>query len=185
MVSTSCFSKKEEIQKYKRRGQLDKNDLILQESEKAFCSEAGRRERLTGKAEKYIGAVAVVIGFRLIELHPKTTLANIQGEYYLIFSIFSFLLLGASLILSLLGMQVKGYVSYPRGTELIDKLEGDSISDDEAKKAIASMYLRAHETNARLNDKKAKHLSYGGMLLVIGFLIAIMSYLIGKGIITF
>jgi hypothetical protein len=44
-----------------------------------------------------------------------------------------------SLILLLLSIQVKGYVSYPRGTELIDNLENEEISENDTKKAIANI----------------------------------------------
>jgi len=159
---------------------MRKIEIILQECEKAFLEEGGRKERLVSKSEKYFSFIAVVIGFRLIELHPQIQLANIQGMSYLIISIISFLLMGISLILSLLSIQVKGYVSYPRGNDLIDNLESEKVSDVEAKKAIAIMYLTARETNACLNDKKARILAFSGILLVIGFLTAVIGYLVGS-----
>src|SRR5215216_6007283 len=42
--------------------------LIAQESEKSFQAEQARSDKLTEKAEKYIAAIALVVGFNLIQL---------------------------------------------------------------------------------------------------------------------
>ena len=156
---------------------MEKIDIILQESEKAFLAESERRDNLTSKAEKYISAGAVVMGFRFIDIQGAA-----QITFCMILAILSFILLGVSLFFSILGMQVRQYDSYPQGKKFALGLKED-ISTDMVKIEMIDMYLSAQDTNAHLNNKRAKRLSYSGIFLAIGFLLAVISYLLEKIII--
>ena len=46
---------------------MDKLETVYQISEKAFQAEQERMKNLTDKAEKYISAIAVIIGFQLFD----------------------------------------------------------------------------------------------------------------------
>ena len=127
-----------------------------------------------------MGAVAVIIGFQLIETDQLTLSGSWQQAVRGWLAVNALLALGISLVLTLLSMRVQKYYSYPRGTTLIDELKDDSITDQVAKIKIARMYLSAHDNNARINDKRAKLLSFSGAMLVAGLLLAVISYLTGK-----
>ncbi len=153
---------------------MNKIEIITRESEKAFLAEIGRGERLTDKAEKFVGAVALIIGLKVFNLDG--TILNRLGLAGFL-ALLSFILLGGALVLASLSRRVLEYASYPRGLTLIDDLKGDSVSDDAASIKVAKMYLNLYDHNARLNDRRAKLLALSGILLVAGFLLAVSSHL--------
>jgi hypothetical protein len=159
---------------------MDKIDVIVQESEKAFLQERARADRIFGAAEKIVGAVAVVIGFQLIRMDQLTLSGSWPQALHGWLAIGALLELGISLTFAFLSMQVQKYYSYPRGTTLIDELKDASITYEVARIKIARMYLSAYDANAHINDKRAKILSYSGAMLVVGLVFAVISYLIGK-----
>ena len=159
---------------------MSKIELILQESEKAFLQERIRADKLGGAAEKLIGAVAVIVGFHLIETDQLTLTGNWQQVAQGWLAVSALVALMVSLLLALLSMQVQKYYSYPRGTTIIDQLKDDLVSDQAANIKIARMYLKAHDNNARINDKRAKLVFYSLAMLVIGLICAIISYFVGK-----
>jgi hypothetical protein len=159
---------------------MKKFDLIIQESEKAFRQERIRADNLGKAAEKLIGAVAIIIGFHLIEIDQLRLVGKWEQAVHGWFSISALVALAISLFLSLLSMQIWKYYSYPRGTTLIDELRDENISDDGAKIKIARMYLKAHDCNAGINDKRARLILISGIVLISGLLLAVVSYLIEK-----
>lgn len=158
---------------------MSKIDLILQESEKAFIQERIRADKLWGASEKLIGAVAVIMGFHLIEIDRLTLTGNWRQVAQGWLAICAIVALMLALFLALLSMQVQKYYSYPRGTTLIDDLKDDSITDQAAMIKIARMYLKAHDNNARINDKRARLVFYSLIMLVTGLLFAVFSYFLG------
>ena len=159
---------------------MSKLDMVIQESEKAFLAEGARGERLTDKAEKYIAAVALVVGLQLIDLNRSGMWSNWKVGLSSLLAIVALLALCSSLVLALLSRRVRGYLSYPRGTVIIDELKDSNVTDDVAKVKFARMYLTAHDKNAEINDKRAKQLSIVGVVIVIGFMLAVASHLISK-----
>src|SRR5205085_7991336 len=131
------------------------------------------------KADKYAGAIAIVIGLHLIDLKQLTILGDGKDVAYLILAMFSLVTLGVSLCLALLSFRVRGYMSYPVGNTLIDELQDEKITDEAARIRVAKMYLNAHDANSYINDQRARLLSYSGILLVIGFSLAVVTYLVG------
>ena len=159
---------------------MSKVDLIMQESEKAFKAEVSRSETLTNKAEKYIAAVGLVVGFQLIDLN-RLYFGSIWKQGLLDFlPLLAFFTLGAALVFALISRRVLNYLSYPRGETIINELKDNNINEDAAKIKIAKMYLTAHDKNAGINDQRAKYLSIVGVLIVIGFVLAVASHLILK-----
>jgi hypothetical protein len=157
-----------------------KIDIILNESEKAFLAETTRAEKLTDKAEKYLTAIALIIGFNLIDF-DRITIDGATNEILSgVFAISGFVMLGAALVLALLTLRVLQYGSYPRGETLIDDLKDKEITDDMAKIKLAKMYLGARDKNAQTNDRRARLLSWSGTLLVVGFVLAVISQFAGK-----
>lgn len=159
---------------------MNKIELVLQESEKAFDAECEREDRLTTKAETYIGAVVIIIGFKIIDLE-SLKLANYLTHPFLSWlSAISFLFFGISLVYALISRRVWNYLSYPRGERLIHELRPNNIDDDSAKIMIAKMYLAARENNAVINDQRAGMLSISGILMVVGFIVAVLSAIATK-----
>jgi len=159
---------------------MDKIDLILQESEKAYQQDRTRAKSLGKAAEKLIGAVAVIMGFHLIEIERLSLFGAWQPAIHGWFSIIALLALGSSLCLSLISMQTWKYYAYPRGTTLIDELKDDSVSDEGAKIKVSCMYLEAHDINAGINDKRARLVFASGLVLVSGLVLIVIGYVVGK-----
>jgi hypothetical protein len=168
------------IYRRKKVNSMSKIDLILQESEKAFLAESERGKTLTEKAEKYIAAIGLVVGFQLININRSYLWSSWQSAISSSLAIVAFLTLGFSLVLALLSRRVYKYYSYPRGTTIIDELKNNEITDEAAKIKVAKMYFEAHDKNAEINDKRAKYLSIVGVLIVLGFVLAVASYAISK-----
>ena len=157
-----------------------KIDTILKESEKAFLAEAARKDKLTDKAEKYLAALALIVGFNLIDF-SRVTLSGATNEVLSsMFAIGAFGMLGIALVLALLTLRVLKYASYPRGETLIDELKDEKITDDMARIKLAKMYLSAYDNNARINDQRAKLLSWSSALLVIGFVLAVIRQVVAR-----
>lgn len=171
------------IQSLIKRSMMNKMDLILTESEKAFRQDLDRTKNLRQAAERLVAAVAVVMGFHLFEL-DKISFTGEPGQV-----LSGWLAVGAlttmvvSLFLSLLSMKVWNYLSYPRGKTILDELDDENVSDHDAKVKVALMYLTAYDHNAGINDKRAGLILFSTVILVLGLLLAASSYLIEKIII--
>ena len=158
---------------------MDKTDLIVQQSEKAFLQERARADKLIAAAEKYIAAVAVIIGFKLLDIENLSLTGSWQQIVHGWLTVLALLTLGTALLLTFWSMRVFKYYAFPRGTKLIDELKDPGISDEAAKIKVARMYLSAHDTNAQINDRRARLLSVSSALLVAGFLLTVIGYLTG------
>lgn len=156
---------------------MKKVDLIYEQSAKAFYEESKRTERIRDLAEKMIAAIALVVGFHLIEIDNLVLASTWQHTLRAWLSICALTTLSISLVLAFLSMQVGKFYGPPRGMTLIDELKASAITDDMANIKIAKMYLNAYEINGKINDRRARHLLFGGTLLVVGFILAIASYL--------
>ena len=156
---------------------MKKLDVIFRVSEKAFSAEARHAEHLTGKAEKYVGALAAVVALQLVDLNRVTAHGTYKVMIPVWFAIGAMAALGISLILALLSMRVRKYFTYPVGKAIVDQLKADTITNEDAQYKIALMYFDAQKGNARINSVRAKTLSVSGALLVLGFLLAVASQL--------
>jgi hypothetical protein len=163
---------------------MKKIDLVVKISENAFFYESKRSEKIVSTAEKYMTAVALIIGFHLIEISPISLSKNYSGGCMKLIttwlSLIAFLVLGTSMILSFFSMTVKNFLSFPRGTKLLDEINNNRISSSIANIKVALMYLEAYEINANINDKRAKLLLLSGIFLILGFIIAVINFLILK-----
>lgn len=159
---------------------MNKEDLILQHSEKSFSAEEARTKELDDKAEKVVAAIAVVSGFHLVDVGRLAFAGSPQAVLSSWIAVSALAVLGVALVFTLLSRRVQDYVSYPRGLKLIDDLRCEGIDAEASKLLVGRMYLRAHDRNAALNDNRAKMLSMGGNLLVVGFLLAVASLIVLK-----
>lgn len=159
---------------------MGKLDLIFDESAKAFYDEWERTERLRNLGEKVVAAVAVVVGFHLIEIENVALAGAWLETLRSWLAVCALLALGVSLVLALLSMRIGAFVGRPRGMTLIDELRDPEITDEAAKVKIAKMYLQATEINARINDRRGRLLLFSSVLLVMGFILGVGSYVLGK-----
>jgi hypothetical protein len=159
---------------------MNKQDIILQQSEKFFSAEEARTQQLDEKAEKVIAAIVVVVGFHLVDINRLAFAGRPEVVLSSWIAAFALIILGAAIVFALVSRRVQAYVSYPRGLKLIDDLRDQAIDEEGSKLLIARMNLCAHDCNAQLNDTRAKLLSISGTMLVAGFLLAVASIAIVK-----
>lgn len=159
---------------------MNKVDLVFQESAKAFYDEWKRTERLRNLGEKLVAAVAIVVGFHLIEIETLVLAGAWQQAVRSWLALCALLALSISLALTFSGMRIGRFRGRPRGTTLIDAVKDEAVTDAMAKIKITKMYLDCRDTNAEVNDKRARLLLFSGTLLVAGFLLALASYLMAR-----
>jgi hypothetical protein len=159
---------------------VEKVDVVLEESAKAFYDEWKRTDRLRGLGERLIAAVAVVVGFHLIEIDNLALVGVWEETIDSWLAVCGLLALSVSLVLTLLSMRIGAFHGRPRGMTLIDEVKDPDITDDVAKIMIAKTYLQATEINAGINDRRGRLLMFSGALLVTGFVLAVASYVIAK-----
>lgn len=159
---------------------MEKVDVVFEQSEKVFYDETQRAERMRDLAEKMIAAVAVVVGFQLIEIDSLLLVSTWQETLRAGLAICALTTLSTSLVLAFLGMQIGESYGPPRGMALINELKDSALTDDMAKIMIAKMYLEAYEINGGINDRRARRLVLGCTLLIVGFILAVASYLMGS-----
>jgi hypothetical protein len=147
----------------------------------SVCSEAYRAEdqtmdRLSSKAEKYVAAVGAIFGFHIMELHGlafrgfgvRTALSAIV--------LLGMALLLIALIASLLSMRLQTYATFPDSNVLAKRLDNRD-TDDQAKHAIALLYLDMRDHVRNVNEKRASTITTAGWALTLGFLLSLLGQL--------
>jgi len=148
--------------------------LVLETGIRAFESELGRSERLTNKAEKYLGGVALVTGFASLQMddllirsaQPPGTLIWLLGP--------GFLALALSILLAMLSLSTREYLGYPDGETIVAGLDASRDSEDMTLK-LSKMYFDAHAHNAAINTGRSALLTWSGYCLVTGFALALLT----------
>jgi len=156
---------------------MDRVDVIAEVSEKAFNAENDRRDKITEKAEKYIAAVALIVGFKVFESDPLAMAGGARQATTAWLTVLTFIALGVALAFVLLSMRVRNYRTYAPGSELLDKIMGTDVTCETARIMVARMYLDAQEANSKINNQRAWKLAIGGFLLLAGFVLAVLSEL--------
>ena len=156
-------------------GSMSKQDIVLYHVEKAFSTEQTRLKNLDDKADKFIAAISVVMGFQLIDLKALTLKGTSEAVLSTWISIASLSALGFALAFELLARRVRNYGGYPRGTYIHDQVMDSDTNEEDAKLQVAAIYVKAHDQNALLSDGRARWLSICGWLLLIGFMLAVVS----------
>ena len=154
-----------------------KIDILLTLSTKAFEAEWERTDRLTGRAEKYLGAVAVVIGFGLVNADDVFSSARaLYGSPSGWLGVATLLALLVAFLTALLALGTRDYWSYPDGETIVVSV-ARSEDDQSAAMEIVRMYFAAHKENALINARRATLIRLSGGALVLGFLLAIVTRL--------
>lgn len=152
-------------------------DLLLTQSTKAFEAEWERADRLTGRAEKYLGAIGVVVGFGLVNAdsaftgvrHYYGTLSGWLGGATLLVLLTAFLL-------ALLALGTRDYWSYPDGETIVVSV-AESEDDQSAVMEVVKMYFAAQKENSLINARRATLIRLSGSALVLGFILAVTTRL--------
>ena len=154
---------------------MSKISIIRDAAEKAMAAETERTGQLLGRAEKLVAGIIVVTGFQLLAisrlLYPPSHWA--KATCYA-----SLAALVLSLAVALCGLRLNGNAGYPRGDKLWENLKGDDVSDEAAESGVIQLLLKNREQNARLNDAKARLLSWCGSLFFVAILLVIASHLL-------
>jgi hypothetical protein len=147
---------------------MNKFLLIKDTAEKAAAAESDRTRCLLSKAEKIAAVVIIATGYQLLDVKTllESTSVWVRSSSYA-----SLTVLSVSLFFTFQGMRLKGYADYPRGNALWDKLAPETVSEDAAQEALVQLLLKTREQNAKLNDAKAKFLSWSCWLLFLGVLL--------------
>ena len=156
---------------------MDRVDVIAEVSEKAFNAENERGRQIGEKAQKYIAAVAILVGFKIFNSAPLALTGGPREAVSAWLTLVAFLVFGLSLAFILLSLRVRNYHTYARGSVLFEELKGIDVTYEIAKIKVARMYLEAQEINATINNQRARMLSIGGFLLLTGFGLAVLSEL--------
>ena len=159
---------------------MDKIELLAIESEKAYNSEIRRMDTLTDRADKFIAAVAIVAGFQLTQVENLDFTGGWIEQIPDWLTLLSLAILGIAILFAAASMNLREYYSYPLGEKLLEELKGDDVDNDSARVKVARMYLKWHDTNSRANDGRARYLTISGILLIVGFGLATLSFLLFK-----
>ena len=148
--------------------------LALETGIRAFEAEVQRSERLTGKAEKYLGGIAIVTGFASVQMDDLLNASGqLPGNVLWILGP-GFLALALSLLLSLLGLSTKDYWGYPDGEVIVAGLDASRDSEEMTLK-LSKMYFAAHSHNAAINTGRSVLLRWSGYFLVAGFALVLLT----------
>ncbi|NWG08440.1 MAG: hypothetical protein HXY35_17315 [Chloroflexi bacterium] len=157
---------------------MPKLDTIYQVSEKAFQNEQERMKNLTDKSEKYVGAIAVIIGFQLLDIDKLKLSGNSACYNWL--AVIGLIFLGIAFVSAVISNRVQNYHSYPAGEKFLEILDDDKIDDASATTALTTMYLTALDINRSLNHNRAKLLSLSGNLIALGFTLIVIRYILER-----
>ena len=149
---------------------MSKIAIVKDAAEKAMKAESDRTGQLFTRAEKFLAAAVLVTGYQMSD-----AAALIESSSWLakISCLLALAALGTAMFMGLYALRLKGYVGYPRGDKLWEALRPDNVSVDDAELAVIQLLLQTREQNAKLNDAKARSLSWCGWFLLAGVLLAV------------
>ncbi len=154
---------------------MRKVDILFQESEKAFLAERARTETLDTKAEKLVGAVALIA---LLQLIGDSDPFPSRHKLDLVIWTVGIICLLIAIVLALFSGGVRRFKSYARGMRLVDEFRDENLGADDAKIRMSKFYLGAHDDNAIANDRKARLLMWSSVLLIGGLVLTIVGRLL-------
>lgn len=158
-----------------------KLDIILEQCEKAFSAQTERGKRLTDKADKYVAAIGLIIGFQLLNLKKiNFSEANIE-IVSVIASILGFVGLVISIILAFISTTKLNYSSYPnKRCQWNTKVFDENLVEDTVKYNLSDMYIEASISNASINNRRSCELKWSGGFLIGGFILVSIGYILSK-----
>ena len=153
----------------------DKLDVLLTICSDAFQAEAEVMDRLSDRAEKYLAAIGVILGFHIIELGQFSFSGHAVRIACSIGAVVGLCLLLVALVMALISMRVRGYPTFPKSNYL--QLLAAAGTDDQAKRSAAKVYLDLRDAILAVNEKRASTVRISGGILAIGFLMSVLGQL--------
>lgn len=154
----------------------DKLDTFLTICSDALQAEVEVMDRLTGKVEKYVAAIGVILGFHIVELGQFSFSGHAVRTAFSVAAVAGLGLLLVALVLALISMRVRAYPTFPKSCHLQRLMEAD-VSDDQAKVSAAQAYLDLRDAILAVNEKRASSIRISGAMLAIGFLMSFLGQL--------
>ena len=155
---------------------MDKIEVLSQISEKAFLAEQERAKNLTDKSEKYISAIAIIIGFQLLDIN--TLKIKSLDDLYNLLAIIGLFALVVAFVTAFTSNRLYTYHSYPAADQYRSIFENNQVDEVSAKTAFLKMYWKLLDINIPLNDNRAKLLKVSANLITIGFLLMVTRYIV-------
>lgn len=155
---------------------MDKLETVFQISEKAFLAEQERAKNLTDKSEKYISAIAVIIGFQLLDMN--SLILDAGKNCYNWLGILGLILLGIAFVMAFTSNRIYVYHSYPTSDQYLSILENTQMDDTLTKVSFTKMYWKLLDINTPLNNTRAKLLSSSANLITAGFMLIVIRYIL-------
>lgn len=149
----------------------DKLDVFLAVCSDALKSEQAATDRLTGKAEKYLGAIGAIVGFHIVEFGALTFSGNAMQTACSIAILAGLLLLFFALTATLWSMRVQAGPGFP-SSEKLQKVLAET-GEDQARSRVAAIYLALRDGISEINRKRAFTIRIAGALLIAGFLVSV------------
>lgn len=153
----------------------DKLDLLLTISSDALQAEVEVMDRLSNRAEKYVAAIGVILGFHIIELGQLSFSGRAAQTVCSVGVVAGIGLLFVALATALLSMRVRNYPTFPKSDDM--QLLAAAATDDQAKCSAANIYLDLRDGVLAVNNKRASTVRISGVILVAGFLMSVLGQL--------
>src|SRR5580658_5597218 len=117
----------------------DKLDLLIAVCSDALKAEQETTDRLTGKAEKYLAAIGVVLAFQVVKVQELSFRGSLTRVMCSVSVLVGLVLLLASMATALLSMRARAGPTFPRSEDL--QLLGEAKDDNDARSMAAKVYM--------------------------------------------
>ena len=132
-------------------------------------------DRLSGKSDKCLAAIGVMLGFHIVEPGGLSFSGGVSHVAFSLVAAAGLGLLFGSLAMVLWSMRLRPYPTFSKTAEL-EKL-AEAVSEDSAKYSAAEFYLVLRDEILELNEKRASAIKVAGVILAAGFLMTALGQL--------
>lgn len=144
------------------------------------CSDALKAEqdvmdRLSGKAEKYVAAIGVVLAFQAVNLQALSFSGRPAPVICSVGVVAGIALLLAAMALALVSMRAQEYPTFPQSKHL--ESLALAATDDQAKSKTAKVYMALRDGILEVNEKRARLIKASGVILTVGLFLSILGQL--------
>ncbi len=150
----------------------NKLNALIDLSVRALQAESEVTAQHTDKAQKYIAAIGVILGFHVVEMKDLV----FTGSTKLALSAIVLAGIGVLLVamwITLMSMRVRVYPTFPE-TQALDVLRSKATSERETKERILDVYLDIRDGILKVNQQRGRLLRMSGSLLMIGFFASVV-----------
>jgi cytochrome c-type biogenesis protein CcmH/NrfG len=153
----------------------DKLAVFLTVCSDALRAEDAAMDRLTGKAEKYVAAIGVILAFLTAEMQLLSFRAGCTSEIFSVLVVAGVVLLLIALAASVASMRVREYPTFSDSEYLMRLADADT--DDRARRSVAKLYLELRDGIRRVNERRALTLRVAGIAFTAGYVVSLFGHL--------